>query len=80
MPSTRLPLRLILLAAAAIGAALFLGLVVATLNSLLEFYQRMLQLPIWLRVPLIVAAGVIITWREHRMARAIPPVSALEED
>lgn len=34
----------------------------------------------WFGVPLIVAAGVIITWREHRMARAIPPASALEED
>lgn len=34
----------------------------------------------WLGAPLIVAAGLIITWREHRMARAIPPASALEED
>jgi drug/metabolite transporter (DMT)-like permease len=34
----------------------------------------------WLGAPLIVAAGMIITWREHRMARAISPASALEED
>jgi drug/metabolite transporter (DMT)-like permease len=34
----------------------------------------------WLGVPLIIAAGMIITWREHRLARPIPPVSALEED
>jgi drug/metabolite transporter (DMT)-like permease len=34
----------------------------------------------WLGAPLIIAAGMIITWREHRMARAIPPASALEED
>jgi drug/metabolite transporter (DMT)-like permease len=34
----------------------------------------------WLGAPLIIAAGIIITWREHRMARAVPPASALEED
>jgi len=34
----------------------------------------------WLGAPLIVAAGLIITWREHRLSRAIPPATALEED
>ncbi|MET0193948.1 MAG: DMT family transporter [Hyphomicrobiaceae bacterium] len=34
----------------------------------------------WLGAPLIVAAGMMITWREHRMARAVPPATALEED
>ena len=34
----------------------------------------------WFGAPLIVAAGMIITWREHRLARSIPPASALEED
>lgn len=34
----------------------------------------------WFGVPLIVAAGMIITWREHRMAGAIPPATSLEED
>jgi drug/metabolite transporter (DMT)-like permease len=34
----------------------------------------------WLGAPLIVAAGMMITWREHRRARAVPPASALEED
>ena len=75
MPSTRLPLRLVLLAAAAIGAALLLGLVVATLNSLLEFYQRLAQLPIWLRAPLIVAALLglaALGWLLWRIARPAP--------
>jgi drug/metabolite transporter (DMT)-like permease len=34
----------------------------------------------WFGAPLIIAAGLIITWREHRMARSIPPATALEED
>ena len=40
MPSPRLPLRFVFAAAIAIGAALLLGLVVATLNGALELYQR----------------------------------------
>jgi drug/metabolite transporter (DMT)-like permease len=34
----------------------------------------------WLGAPLIVAAGLMITWREHRLSRAVPPATALEED
>lgn len=34
----------------------------------------------WLGAPLIVAAGLIISWREHQLSRAIPPATALEED
>lgn len=34
----------------------------------------------WFGAPLIVAAGMIITWREHRMARTVPPATALEAD
>ena len=60
MPQPRLPLRLFLFAALAIGAALLLGLVVATLNSLLEFYQRLAALPLWLRLPLIVAGALLV--------------------
>jgi GTP-binding protein EngB required for normal cell division len=72
MPQPRLPLRLIFLAALALGAALLLGLVVATLNSLLEFYQRVAAMPIWLRVPLIVAGALAlggIGWLLWRLAR-----------
>ena len=72
MSSPRLPLRLVFLAALAIGAALALGLVVAALNSVLEFYQRVSELPVWLRVPLIVLGAallVAIGWLIWRLAR-----------
>jgi len=72
VPSPRLPLRLVFVAAIAIGAALLLGLVVATLNSVLEFYQRLTELPIWLRLPLIllgVALLVALAWLIWRIAR-----------
>jgi GTPase SAR1 family protein len=84
MPTPRLPLRLVLLAALAIGAALLLGLVVTTLNNLLEFYQRLVALPLWLRVPLLAAAALAVAavawllWRFARPARttsAPPPVA-----
>ncbi len=58
MPQARFPLRLLFFAAVAIGAALLLGLVVATLNSLLEFYQRLAAMPLWLRLPLILAGAL----------------------
>ncbi|MFI4968990.1 MAG: GTPase [Lysobacterales bacterium] len=89
MPQPRLPLRLILLAALAIGAALLLGLVVATLNSLLEFYQHVAAMPIWLRAPLILIGALVLgallwlLWRLARPARrtalnAAVPVSRSE--
>lgn len=34
----------------------------------------------WLGAPLIIAAGIIITWREHRLARKASPLSANELD
>ena len=34
----------------------------------------------WLGAPLIILAGLIITWREHRLSREISPVSAGELD
>jgi len=33
----------------------------------------------WLGAPLIIAAGLIITWREHHLSRRISPTSALDE-
>jgi GTP-binding protein EngB required for normal cell division len=86
VPSPRLPLRLVFLAALAIGAALALGLIVATLNSVLEFYQRVTELPLWLRVPLIALGAallVAVVWLIVRLARpaartagtTAPPVS-----
>ena len=87
MPQPRLPLRLVLLAAAAIGAVLLLGFLVATLNSLLEFYQRIEALPAWLRLPLFALGALALAglgWLLWRLARpaarsaapgATPPVS-----
>ena len=86
MPQPRLPLRLVMLAALVIGGALVLGLVVATLNGVLEFYQRLAELPAWLRWPLIALGAallVAIGWLIWRLARpanraaspTAPPVS-----
>jgi uncharacterized protein len=75
VPSPRLPLRLVFLAALAIGAALVLGLVVATLNSVLEFYERLADLPLWLRVPLIALGACLlaaVAWLIWRLARPSP--------
>jgi GTPase SAR1 family protein len=78
MSKPRLPLRLILFAAIAVGGAVLIGLVVATLNSLLEFYQRLVALPAWLRLPLIAAAALAVAalgWLLWRLARPAPKTS-----
>lgn len=91
MSQPRLPLRLILFAALAVGGAILIGLLVATLNSLLEFYQRLVELPLWLRLPLIAAGALALgalgwlLWRLARpaskaSARAPIPVSRSEVD
>jgi GTP-binding protein EngB required for normal cell division len=72
VPSPRLPLRFVFAAAIAIGAALLLGLVVATLNGALELYQRISDLPVWLRFPLIALTAAIViaaAWLLWRLAR-----------
>jgi GTP-binding protein EngB required for normal cell division len=72
VPSPRLPLRLVFAAAIAIGAALLLGFVVMTLNGVLELYERLVALPVWLRVPLIVVATMLIgaaAWLVWTLAR-----------
>ncbi len=80
MPQPRLPLRLIFLAALVLGAALLLGLVISTLNSLLEFYQRLSAMPIWLRAPLIVAGALALGalgWLLWRLARPTKKTSLI---
>jgi GTPase SAR1 family protein len=65
-------LRLFFFAALAIAAALLLGFIVATLNGLLEFYQRLLAMPLWLRLPLIMAGALLVcatAWLLWRIAR-----------
>lgn len=76
MNHARLPLRLILLAVLAIAAVLALGLVIGTLNSLLELIERVRALSPWLRLPLIALGALLIgafgwtLWRLARPARA----------
>ena len=80
MPPSRLPRRLVRLAALALGAVLLLGFVVATLNSLLEFYQRVVALPLWLRVPLVLAGALalaVLAWLLWRLARPARKTSVL---
>lgn len=61
MPRSRLPLRLILLGLLALAAVLLIGLAISTLNSLLELYERLIGLPLLVRVPLIIlVAGIAL--------------------
>ncbi len=84
MPKSRLPLRLFMFVAIAIGAALLLGLLVGTLNGALELYERLSTAPLWLRLPLIVLAALLVTglmmliWRwwgppARRRAKVVAP-------
>ncbi len=34
----------------------------------------------WLGAPLVIAAGMLVTWREHKLARQISPAAAIEGD
>jgi len=43
-------------------------------------WNHLPPLATWLGTPLIIAASLLVTWREYRLARGITPVSALEED
>jgi len=42
-------------------------------------WDRLPAMATWLGAPAIIAAGLIITWREHRLAKAIAPVLAIGE-
>ncbi|MEO8011767.1 MAG: GTPase [Dokdonella sp.] len=60
MSTSRLPLRLIVLALLGLAVAVLFGLAVSTLNSALELYQRLLDLPLLARVPLMLALAIAI--------------------
>ncbi len=92
MPRSRLPLRLIFLAVLALVVALLLGLLIGALNGLIAFYQRVVDLPVWLRLPLIclVALALLLlawlVWRlfrpggnVSRKSRAPPTRAAVEQ-
>jgi len=57
----------------------YTALIWATLYGTL-IWGQLPTMATWLGAPLIIAAGLVITWREHRLAHAVPPTSALEED
>lgn len=57
----------------------YTSLIWATLYGWLV-WERIPPLATWLGAPLIIMAGVIVFWREHRMARALPQASAKEMD
>ena len=48
-----------------------------TLLSVMIWYQWP-HPATWLGAPLIILAGLIITWREHRLSREISPISTSE--
>lgn len=60
MSSPRLPLRLILLILAALAAVVVVTLLMATLNSALELYERIAALPAWLRLPLFAVIAALL--------------------
>jgi hypothetical protein len=76
MPTSRFPLRLVLLAILVIAVTVLIGLAVSLVNSLLEFQERLAQLPLLVRLPLIAltAAAVIglvfVGWKLLRPARS----------
>jgi len=92
MPRSRLPLRLVLLAALAIAGVLLLSLAVSTFNNLLELFERIAALPLWLRAPLLVLVATLalalagLGWRLARPAAGpvaaprTPPVTRAEVD
>src|SRR5690606_36512401 len=55
-----------------VGVALLIGLLVTTLNAILEFHERVSALPMWLRVPLVAACALVlvgIAWFAWRFTR-----------
>ena len=75
MPRARLPLRLLFVGLVVIGVALLVGLLVTTLNGILELYARVAELPLWLRAPLIAACALVlagIAWFAWRFVRGTP--------
>lgn len=43
-------------------------------------FDRLPPYATWLGAPVIIGAGVIVLWREHYLARVVPPVSTQEVD
>ena len=79
MQSRRLPLRLIALALLSVAVVLVLGLLLATVNSALELYERLQTLPFWIRWPglagalLVIVLALWLAWRLLRPQRGHSP-------
>ena len=72
MPHSRLPLRLILLGLLAIAVVVVIWLGIGMINGLLEFRERLLDLPALVRVPLIAlvaAACAGLAWLAWKLLR-----------
>ena len=79
MSKSRLPFRLILFGLLAIAVIVFIWLAIGMINGLLEFYERLLALPVLVRVPLIVlvaAAFAGVAWLAWKLLRPTPRRSA----
>lgn len=69
MSQSRLPLRLVLFGLLAVVAVVLIGLAIGTINSLLELYERLINLPPLARVPLTILLGgialalVMLAWK-----------------
>ncbi|PEQ13451.1 transporter [Novosphingobium sp. PC22D] len=57
----------------------YTSLVWATLYGWL-IWDRLPSSATWLGAPAIIAAGLVITWREHRLSKAIAPLAAQGDD
>jgi len=56
----------------------YTSLVWATLYGVL-LWDHLPTRATWLGAPLIIVAGMIITWREHYLSKAVSPTSAMDE-
>lgn len=75
MPHSRLPLRLILLGLLAIAVIVFIWLAVGMINGLLELHERLIALPLLVRVPLIALVAAVfagIAWLAWKLLRPSP--------
>lgn len=57
----------------------YTSLIWATLYGFL-IWDRLPVFTTWLGAPAIIAAGIIIAWREQKLAKRVPPASALESE
>lgn len=57
----------------------YTSLLWATIYGFLIF-DRLPPFATWLGAPVIIAAGIIVLWREHYLSRAVPPASTQEVD